>query len=361
DPARTDRPPAGGAPHHRAHHRRRDGERPRGDDGARGLQADGHRDPDALLPGDAASGERVPGVRGRGGELARARPLVLARGRGGDGGEDQQRARAAQPQDGARAARLVHRPLHHAGGGALAGGVRGQARALRPAQAARPRGRARLRLGGAPRAARRGVRGHRGAAGEGGQRAVRARLRQVHPLLQVRGGVRLRLAEHLRDRRGRPRLRRAHLHGDGRAAPRERVRVLRQLHRRVPHRRADVQDRARQARRRHVGRVAADADRHHLPLLRRGVHALAARAGQRDRARDVAARQRHHERQPVHQGALRLEVRAEPPHRPPRAGHGDLCRHEPHEGKRQGRRGADADGGEWEYAGPRERERAARL
>ena len=53
-----------------------------------------------------------------------------------------------------------------------------------------------------------------------------------------------------------------------------RVRLLRQLHRRVPDRRADVQVRARHARGRHVGRVGADRDRHDLPVLRRGLHAV---------------------------------------------------------------------------------------
>ena len=48
-------------------------------------------------------------------------------------------------------------------------------------------------------------------AGEGRQRALRARLRELHPLLQVRRGVRHRRAEHVRDRRRRPRVRRADL------------------------------------------------------------------------------------------------------------------------------------------------------
>ena len=49
-------------------------------------------------------------------------------------------------------------------------------------------------------------RGHGCAAGQSGQRLVRPRLRQVHPLLQVRGGLRQGRAEHLRHRRRRARV-----------------------------------------------------------------------------------------------------------------------------------------------------------
>src|ERR1035437_3175304 len=41
------------------------------------------------------------------------------------------------------------------------------------------------------------------------------------------------------------------------------------------------------------------------------MHADAPRAGQRDREGHVTARQRHHDGQPLHQGPVRLEVRAE--------------------------------------------------
>ena len=57
------------------------------------------------------------------------------------------------------------------------------------------------------------------------------------------------------------------------AAARLGLRLLRQLHRRLPDRRADVQDRVRHARGRHLGRVAPDRDRHDLPVLRRRLHA----------------------------------------------------------------------------------------
>ena len=71
---------------------------------------------------------------------------------------------------------------------------------------------------------------------------------------------------------------------------RERVRLLRQLHRRVPHRRADVHLRARDARGRHVGRGRADRHEHDLSVLRGRLRARAARAGQRDREGDDARR-----------------------------------------------------------------------
>ena len=59
-----------------------------------------------------------------------------------------------------------------------------------------------------------------------------------------------------------------------------------------------------------VGRVAADRHRDDLPLLRRRLHAGAPRAGQRDRARDLAARQRGRERTSLYQGPVRLAARA---------------------------------------------------
>ena len=58
-----------------------------------------------------------------------------------------------------------------------------------------------------------------------------------------------------------------------------------------------------------VGRVTPDADRHHLPLLRRGLHPHAPRPGQPDRQGQLARRPRRHQRQPLHQGPLRLPAR----------------------------------------------------
>ena len=99
---------------------------------------------------------------------------------------------------------------------------------------------------------------HRAPADEGRQRALRARLLEVHPLLQVRRGLRHRLAEHVRHRRRRARVRRPHRHRVRQPAARLRVRLLRQLHRRLPHRRADVQERVRPPRGRPLGREQAD-------------------------------------------------------------------------------------------------------
>ena len=51
-------------------------------------------------------------------------------------------------------------------------------------------------------------------------------------------------------------------------------------------------------------------DRHDLPVLRRGLRARAPRAGQRDREGDLSVGQHDHQRSPLHQGALRVRVRA---------------------------------------------------
>ena len=56
----------------------------------------------------------------------------------------------------------------------------------------------------------------------------------------------------------------------------------------------------------------ADRDRDDLPVLRRRLRPRAPRAGQRDREGHLALGQRRHERPPVHQGPVRVPVRAEP-------------------------------------------------
>ena len=130
-----------------------------------------------------------------------------------------------------------------------------------------------------PRAVRR--RGpDRPPAGQGRQRPLRPRLLEVHPLLQVRRGLRRGRPEHVRDRGRRARLRRPDLDRERRPAARIGVRLLRQLHRRLPDRRADVQVRVRHAGRRHVGRERPDGDRDDLPVLRRRLRAGAPRPGQ---------------------------------------------------------------------------------
>ena len=87
------------------------------------------------------------------------------------------------------------------------------------------------------------------------------------------------------------------------------VRLLRQLHRRLPDRRADGQARVRHARRRHVGPVAADRHRDHLPVLRRRLRGGAPRPGRPDPQGHVTARLVRDRRSPVHQGPLRVRVR----------------------------------------------------
>ena len=118
------------------------------------------------------------------------------------------------PQDGPRVPGLVGGPVAGVGGDQrVHRALRREPGALRRAGATGSRGRARSRPSRPSRRRRRRHGGRRRAAGQGGQRAVRARLLQVHPLLQVRRGVRRRCPEHLRDLGGGPRLRRPHLHG----------------------------------------------------------------------------------------------------------------------------------------------------
>ena len=160
------------------------------------------------------------------------------------------------------------------------------------------------------RRARRPDRGHRRRPGQGRQRALRARLLEVHPLLQVRRRLRRAVPEHVRDHGCGPRLRCAHLDRVRRRAARVGLRLLRQLHRRLPDGRAHVPQRARAARgggveARRAGRHADD-----LPLLRRRLQPRAARAGQCDREGHEPRRPRRDARQPLHQGALRLPARA---------------------------------------------------
>ncbi len=85
--------------------------------------------------------------------------------------------------------------------------------------------------GADPTASATAVPGRRGAEGPG--RPVRAGLRAVRPLLQVRRGLRRRRPAHLRHRRGRAGVRGPDLHRVRRRAARVGLRLLRQLHRGV--------------------------------------------------------------------------------------------------------------------------------
>ena len=286
----------------------------RGRDDPRRLPRAGARHPHALLRRDADAGERLPRVRGRGRGLARARAVLRAQGRGRHG-----RAHR-HPSASATAARWCSSSSGSSVDlsttpdvDALDGEYGAAARALRPAGAAAPAGER-----------DRAQAGHH-HAGDGQTAATVAQpvkvdnelyvrdYCEVHPLLQVRRGLRHRLAEHVRDRRRRPRVRRAHRHRVRRAAARLGVRLLRQLHRRLPDGRAHVQERVRHARRRARG----------TRPRRRVTETICSYCGvgcslelhvqdNDDRQGHLAARPRRDARQPLRQGPLRLPVRAEP-------------------------------------------------
>ena len=109
-------------------------------------RADRHRDSDTLLPRHAAPGERVPRVRRRGREArACSCPSCSRKAEDGHGGPHRLRPRAAQPQAGARDARVVGRSVDHAAIVECISELRSEARAFRSAGAARPRPRAQAR------------------------------------------------------------------------------------------------------------------------------------------------------------------------------------------------------------------------
>ena len=149
-------------------------------------------------------------------------PGLLAQGRGRHGGLDRLRSRPPQPEDGPRVPRLVGRPVDRARGRRLHRPLRRRRRSLRDRGAARGSRRTRRpRAGPPPGPDRRGgAEGpDRRPAGQGRQRPVRPRLLEMHPLLQVRRGLRRGCPEHIRDRRRGARLRRPHLdRGGGPAA-----------------------------------------------------------------------------------------------------------------------------------------------
>ena len=242
--------PAGRRPD-RAHDRRPGGDRPRrARRSSRPAAAQEIDTPDALLPREPDAGQRLPRLRRRGRGLARARARLLADGRAEDERQDRQRARAPVAQDRPRVPGLLGRPLVRLAPRCSGWMERYGADPSASARRRRPPRRASATRPGPATTTRARRRGRdRRPAGQGRQRSLRPRLRQVHPLLQVRRGLRHRRAEHVRDRRRRPRLRRPHLDRVRDAAARLRLRLLRQLHRRLPDGRADVQERARHARR----------------------------------------------------------------------------------------------------------------
>ena len=224
--------------------------RARGRDAPRRLPAAGIDTPTLCFVENLTPGERLPRLRGRAGGRADARARVLAPGRAGHEGADRLRARAPEPQAGARAARLVGRPLDRARRAPATWS------ATAPTRRASARGR-RRRSRRARRRARRATTTRPTATHARRSRspsrstttstcATTRKCILCYKCVEACGDRR---AEHLRHRRRRPRLRRAHLHRARRPAARLGLRLLRQLHRRLPDRRAHVQERARHARR----------------------------------------------------------------------------------------------------------------
>ena len=205
------------------------------------------------------------------------------------------RAGPPQPEAGPRDARLVGGPVDRPDGRGHDAPSTAPARALtarrRPSAAGGATRASPVTTTRSPASTR-----DRRPARQGGQRPLRPRLLASASSATSAWRRAGRRAEHVRDRGGRARLRCAHLH---------RVRRRRcptsacvycgncigvcptgALMFRTEHemRAAGTWDESR-----------ADTHRHDLPVLRRGLHAHAPRAGQRDREGDVAARHRHHE------------------------------------------------------------------
>ena len=225
----------------------------------------GDRDPDPVLRRHDHAEERLPRVHGRGRGLAGARAVVLAPGRARHGRAHRHRAHPPQPSAGARAARVVGRPVADA----RDVDERWNDRSTAPTTASRPSTRRR-------------------------RRDVDQPVKVDNPLY-VRDYAKCILCYQCVDACGEQWQQTWAIGVAGRgfdaristeydvAAPRLGLRLLRQLHPGVPDRCADVHVRARHARGRHLGRGPPDPDRHDLSVLRCRVHADAARAGQRDR------------------------------------------------------------------------------
>ncbi len=200
-PAPPPEPPRPAVEHHDRRRRRLGAGRL---DDPRRVPRPGHRHADPLLPREPDPGQRLPGLRRRGQGLARPRPGLLAQGRGRDGRLRPTPSASAisrkmvleflgssvdlRPRP---AAARLHRPL------------RRRPRALRdrrrrprrPASATRT-----SRATTTPRPAPTPSGPDRRPAGQGRQRPLRPRLLEVHPLLQVRRGLRRGRPEHVRDR-----------------------------------------------------------------------------------------------------------------------------------------------------------------
>ena len=164
--------------------------------------------PDALLRGDAPPGERVPGLRGRGRGRARVWSPP-ARGRSSRRWSSR-RIRSACGTAGAWcSSSSAPRSISRDAAPPTTWSATQRTPRYGPPAPPDPL-RDRKRTGHHVRAGR-PDRGHGPRTGQGRQRALRARLLEVHPLLQVRRRLRRAVPEHVRDRRRGPRLRRADL------------------------------------------------------------------------------------------------------------------------------------------------------
>ena len=235
------------------------------------------------------AGQRLPGVRRRGRGRARRSSRVLAQGRDGMEVADRHRARAHSPQAGARAARLVGRPVDRRPNVARlhrASTTRRPERFGPPAPPVRGRRARRARRRPPPRRRTADTR----ADGRTSRSKVDNELyvrdySQVHPLLQVRRGLR-RPTRRTPSRSPSPA---AASTPASRPSSTSRcrvgVRLLRQLHRRLPDRRADVQVRVRHARGRHWDEAEQTVTDTICPYCGVGCTLDAARAGQRRSSR----------------------------------------------------------------------------
>ena len=167
-----------------------------------------HRHADALLRRDAAAGERVPRLRRRGRGRAVLAPACSRKVEAGMKVlTDSERVRLSRRLVMELLASSVDLSTTPVAPGYLERYGAEPERFGPPAPPSEDRDRAHR----PPRRARRPDGGDGAPARQGRQRALRPRLLEVHPLLQVRRRLRRAVPEHVRHPRRRPRLRRAHL------------------------------------------------------------------------------------------------------------------------------------------------------
>ena len=267
--------------------------------------------PVALLRRDAAARERVPGLRRRARGRARARSRVLAEGRAGDGGEDGFGARAAQPAPGARVPRLLRRPL----GDAALPPATSSATRRDPTATGRRRRRTRSATASEP--------GHHVEPDGQTAATVHAPVK-VDNELYVRDYSKCILCYKCVDACGEQYQNTFAIAVAGRGFD---ARISTEYVVELPESacvycgnciavcptgalKFKSEHDMRQAG--HLGRASADGDRDDLPLLRRRLQPHAPRPGRRDRQGHLARRPRHHARQSLHQGPLRVPARPGP-------------------------------------------------